>query len=195
MNTALSHGDFVRAAGVLGCEVAAIKAVAEVESPKGGFLPSGRLTVLFEGHKFYKYTQGKYALSHPTLCFREWNEQTRKFYKGGEAEWDERLNVAIALDRRAALLSASYGRFQVMGFNHKACGFPDVERFVANLGTGEPAQLDAFVRYIAHRRLEPALKSRDWAAFALAYNGAGYAVNQYDVRMARAYAKHTAVAA
>ena len=184
---ALTLADYQRAANILGCEVAAIQAVSEVESPKGGFLPSGRLTVLFEGHKFYKYTQGKYAESYPTLCHKL---PTHAFYLGGEREWDERLTVAMGLDRRAAMLSASYGRFQVMGFNHVACGFGDVEKFVANLATGEPAQLDAFVRYIAHNHLERALQGHDWVAFAKAYNGAGYAENQYDQRMARAFLKY-----
>lgn len=33
-----------------------------------------------------------------------------------------------------------------------------------------------------------ALKSKDWAEFAYRYNGEGYAANQYDIKLAEAYA-------
>lgn len=189
--TPLTASDFAHAANVLGCEEAAIRAVSDVESAGDGFLPSGRLVVKFEGHIFYKYTQGAFAKTHPTLCYPRWTEAHSR---RGEAAW-LRLDQAIALNRRAALLSTSFGRFQVMGFNHAACGFADVERFVANLASGEPAQLQAFIRYIIHRKLADALKAKDWAAFAKGYNGPAYAENQYDRKMATAYAAHARLAA
>src|SRR5438477_9335143 len=115
----LNQNDFQEAAMLLNCDVPAIKSVAEVESAGDGFLNDGRVKILFEGHKFYKYTKGAYAQSHPTICFPKW---TKAFYaKGPNAEVGgagelARLDEAIALDRPGALLSASYGKFQLMGF-------------------------------------------------------------------------------
>jgi hypothetical protein len=35
--------------------------------------------------------------------------------------------------------------------------------------------------------MHQALKSHDWSTFARLYNGAGYAANHYDVKIAQAY--------
>ncbi|WP_373427998.1 N-acetylmuramidase domain-containing protein, partial [Chryseobacterium sp. WLY505] len=47
----LTEQDYINAAKELGCEVSAIKAVSEVEAPKGGFQADGTPTILFERHK------------------------------------------------------------------------------------------------------------------------------------------------
>lgn len=70
----LNDNDFQQAATLLTCDVPAIKAVAEVESSGDGFLSDGRVKILFEGHKFYKYTNGAYAQSHPTICYKVWTK-------------------------------------------------------------------------------------------------------------------------
>ncbi|PCR16417.1 hypothetical protein CQA65_30210, partial [Klebsiella pneumoniae] len=43
-------------------------------------------------------------------------------YTGGDAEL-ERLHGAIAIDKDCAYESASYGLFQIMGFNCVICGY------------------------------------------------------------------------
>lgn len=186
----LSERDFARAARVLGCDVPAIQAVAEVESRGDGFLPSGRLKVLFEGHIFHRYTKGLHDAHHPTLSFPKWS---KAFYLGGEREW-ERVEAAKALNARAALLSTSWGRFQIMGFNHVACGFGSVEQFVDAMAASEGAQLDAFVAFVRHTHLDAPLREARWADFAKGYNGPGYAQNAYDVKLAQAHAKYRTAA-
>ena len=52
MPPSLTEADYAAAAGRLGCSVAAIKAVAKVESKGSGFLPSGEPRILFERHVF-----------------------------------------------------------------------------------------------------------------------------------------------
>lgn len=185
----LEERDFVKAAFILECEIEAVKAVCEVEAPKGGFLKSGRPAILFEGHQFYKYTKGKFAESHPTLCHKDW---TTKNYKGGEAEW-ERLEAAMKLDRTAALMSTSFGKFQIMGFNFALCGFTSVEAFYEAMQQTEWDHLNAFIQYIEQVGLKDELQERRWADFARKYNGPGYQKNQYDVKMAAAYKKFKAL--
>ena len=50
--TPLDDAAIASAANKLGCEVAAVRAVVDVESG-GGFLPDGRPKILFERHKVY----------------------------------------------------------------------------------------------------------------------------------------------
>ncbi len=197
MPTKLAEEDFANAATKLGCDVAAIKAVAEVESTGSGFLPDGRVKVLFEGHWFHRLTKGKFAQSHPTLSFPRW---TRQHYAKGKtaairgAGELNRLEQAMKLDRRAALLSASYGRFQVMGFNHAICGFPSVEDFYQAMQRGEADHLAAFCGYIVSNGLRDELREHRWADFASRYNGPEYQKNHYDELLAAAYARFAGTA-
>lgn len=177
---------YVQAATALKCEVAAVRAVAEVESRGSGFLPSGKCKILFEAHIFSRLTGHKYDKSHPHISSRKWN---KALYKGGEREW-ARLGEAIALDRNAALQSASYGKFQVMGFNYQVCGYKTLDAFLIDTAT-EAGHLTMFLGYVKARGLVDELQRKDWAGFALGFNGAGYAANHYDTKMAAAYRKYS----
>lgn len=187
MSKKLDENDFEAAARTLDCDIAAIKAVAEVESSGDGFLDDGRAKILFEGHIFYKYTKGQYKESHPTICYSPW---TKKHYLGGDKEYD-RLMAAEELNRTAARMSASYGKFQVMGFNFAVCGFSSVDEFYDAMQLDEKAHLDAFCEYIKHNRLEETLRRHDWTEFAKRYNGPEYWKNAYDTKMQRAYEKYS----
>ena len=39
--------------------------------------------------------------------------------------------------------------------------------------------------------LQEAIQNKDWKTFARLYNGANYAVNKYDVKMAQSYKKYS----
>ncbi len=180
----LVQADFERAATALRCEVAAIRAVCEVEAPRGGFLSDGRVVILFERHWFHRLTKGQYSNLHPDI-----SNPKPGGYLGFANEYT-RFNRAFALDATAAMLSASWGKFQIMGFNHALCGFATVDAFVDAMKSGEGAQLDAFVAYVRHECLDDELREHRWTAFARRYNGVDYARNKYDTRLANAYAKY-----
>lgn len=190
----LTESDFKAAAKLLNCDIAALKAVAEVESSGNGFLSDGRVKILFEGHQFHKHTKGAYAESHPTICYEKW---TKKHYtKGPNADVRgagelARLEQAMSLDREAALKSASYGKFQIMGFNFSSCDFDDVEEFYAAVQASEGAQLKAFCCFIKANNLDRHLRKHRWASFARGYNGPAYADNKYDKKLAVAHAKYS----
>lgn len=183
--TRLAAADIEQAAKALGCAVAAVRAVIDVES-RGGFLPDGRPKILFERHYFARLTGGAHNAAHPDISNRQPGG-----YRGGAAEY-ERIGRAIRLDRDAALRSASWGMFQIMGDNGKVAGFPDVESFVAAMVSGEPAHLDAFVKFVKKAGLADELGRTDWAGFARGYNGKNYAINQYDKKLAAAFLIHSA---
>lgn len=185
--TRLTKADYQHAVTKLGCELAAIQAVSDVESKGAGFFPSGRPAILFEAHIFSRKTFHCFDKLHPTISSKSAN---KKLYVGGDAEYD-RLANAMALDRQAALLSASWGRFQIMGFNHAACGYATVEQFVGDMFDTEGKHLNAFVEFVKSSKLTDALKNKQWATFAARYNGPAYAENAYDTKMAAAYKKYS----
>lgn len=179
----LTEGDHLAAARRIDCDVAAIRAVIEVES-RGGFLPDGRPRILFERHIFHRLTGGRFGSGHSAI-----SSPRPGGYYGGAREYD-RLHAAIAFDRSAALQSASWGAFQIMGFNHELAGHGDVEAFVATMVSGEPAQLQAFIAFLSATGLDAPLRNHDWAAFARGYNGPAYARNRYDEKLATAWRKY-----
>lgn len=188
MKQPLTEQDFIDGAEAIGCEVATVKAVAEVESGKrGGFCPDDFPVTLFEGHIFYRYTSGRFASSNPTLCHPRW---TREFYGRTWEIERNRLNTAIFLDRRAALMSASWGRFQIMGFNFAVVGCLSVQKFVNRMCASEREQGALFVQYILHEDLADELRERRWDDFARRYNGPMYHLNRYAERLEAAYRKH-----
>ena len=186
----LSESDYEDAAKYIGCEIAAIKAVSEVESSGDAYLTSGKPKILLEAHIFSKLTERVYDISNATISSRNWN---RSLYKGGDSEYG-RLKSAIELDSSAALKSASWGRFQIMGFNYKYTGHPSVEMFVRDMFRSEAAHLKAFLAFVKSKNLDKHLISKDWAAFAKGYNGSAYEENKYDSKLETAYSKYVEVA-
>jgi hypothetical protein len=177
----------------LGVEEAVLRAVADVESAGSGFLPapSELPKVLFEGHVFSRLTQGRFDASHPGLSYPKWDKS--KYAGSLTGEW-KRLDAACALERTSALQAASWGAFQIMGFNYGLCGFADVEAFVAAQKAGALDQAESFAQFIARDLYLVPLKSRDWKAFAAAYNGPSFAKNQYDQKLEAAYDREVAAA-
>lgn len=193
----LVDADYIDAAVYLDVEPAAIHAVDEVESSGSGFLPDGKIKILFEGHIFHRYTKGRFS-NDPANADISYPTWTTKFYTKGNTQTRgdgelARLAKAAKLDRKAALLSASYGRFQVMGFNFALCGYTDVETFFNDMQDDETKHLEAFVMYVEHANLVNALRDKNWAVFAKGYNGPMYAKNAYDKKLLNAYNKWAAL--
>lgn len=188
----LTEQDYINAANDLGCNVAAIKAVDDVESLGDGFLASGKLKILFEGHKFYKYVTDPEQVSkdYPTICFRVSTAETRKYYLGGEAEY-KRFNQAFKIDPRAAMLSTSWGRYQIMGFNYQDAGYKSVDEMIDDYKLGEDKQLLSFCQFVKKVDLHKCLQGDkpDFAAFASGYNGKSYKINKYDIKLQASFNK------
>lgn len=181
----LTDADFERAAKALGVDEAAVRAVAQVESLGHGFQDNGEPVILFERHIFHRLTGGKYDADYPDI-----SDRVQGGY-GAKRQQHARLQRAGALDREAALKSASWGMFQVMGFNYKACGFSRLQGFINAMYAGEPEQLGATIAFIRNDPdLHRALQNRRWADFARIYNGPAYRRNLYDTKLAAAYKRH-----
>jgi hypothetical protein len=180
----LVRADFEAVAGRLGCEWEAVAAVSQVESgPLGGFAADGRPIILFERHLFSRWTNHQYDAAHPTV-----SNQTPGGYPRTQADRWAQMAEAYALDPEAALQSASYGRFQVLGRNYTNLGMANAHLYVSKIAKSEKDQLEAFEGFVVANNLKDELQRKDWAGFARGYNGPGYAANQYDQKMAQAYA-------
>lgn len=185
--TPLGPHDLAATAGEMNIDLAAIEAVCDIESSGGGFLLGGRPKILFEAHIFGRLTNHRWDSSHPNISAPSWD---RSLYGAGGAHQFDRLAEAMALDRRAALNSASWGMFQVLGLNDGQCGYADVEAFVADMCESEAKQLEIFRRFCDNGGLTKYLRLHDWVRFAVRYNGAGQAANGYSGKLADAYRRH-----
>ncbi len=165
----------------LSVQPAELWAVLQVETRGCGFFADRRPAILFERHVFSRRTGGRFDKEAPDVS----NPQAGG-YAGGAAEY-KRLEKAMALDAQAALMSASWGLGQVMGFHAEDLGYGTVEQFVTRMMESEDEQLDAVTTFLLRNHLDKPLREHDWAAFARGYNGAGYAKNQYDKKLATAY--------
>ena len=195
----LKEQDLVEVAEQLGIELAAVKAVNSIESSGRGFTVDGRTKILFEGHVFWKQLIARninpetFVIGNENVLYPKW---TKKYYVGGKAEYD-RLDKAIAISKNkdvaeAAYASASYGLFQIMGFHYKSLGFDDIIAFVGTMKENEGEHLKAFAKFVEVNNLIKYLKSKQWADFALRYNGTGFKANNYDEKLAKAYEKYNA---
>ena len=189
----ISKLDFEQAAKSLDVDVAAIRAVHEVESGgRSGFLKDGRPIILFEGHIFWNELKKrginpeKYSDQYSDVLFPSWNKTS---YVGGIAEY-VRLEKASKIHKDAALCSASWGMFQIMGFNHKLCGFTTVQDYVESIKQSANNHLISFVKFLKNTRLDKPLRELDWKTFAKRYNGPGYGQNKYDKKLEAAYLKY-----
>lgn len=180
----LSEANFSDVATRQNIPVAAIKAVARVESGgRSGFDEQYRPKILFGAHHFRKHTRRLFDLSHPHLsCDRT---SAKKYYR-----WDQysRLYEAMLLDPVAAIKSASWGKFQVLGSNHN--GWPDPVSFARAMQQSENNHLKSFEAYCVTNGLIAHLRSKNWAGFAEGYNGANYKDFDYDTKIANAYKRY-----
>lgn len=193
MSKQLTNEQIKELASSYGIEYACLKAVIEVESAGSGFV--GNLPkILYEPHIMHRLlTQDKWITvrnkmmaDEPSLCYPRWG--TYKY--GKTSEQHNKLAIASKYSREHALQACSWGLGQVMGFHWKSLGYPSLQAFINDMYESEAKQLDAMLRFIKSNDLLNHLRNRDWAKFARGYNGAGYAKNQYDIKLARAYAKH-----
>lgn len=184
--------DLHQAAIDLDVPIAAIRAVNEVESRGQGFHDDGRPIILFERHVFWRRLVARHI--DPSTFGADFAQVLSRKpggYQGGAAE-HTRLGAAVLINADAAHESCSWGLFQVMGFHWQRLGFADLRTFLDAMWRDEAAHLNAFVRFVqTDPNLHAALRAGEWAKFARRYNGPAYARNQYDVKLARIYARYT----
>jgi len=191
MSKKLTEAQIATQAKVLGIEVAALRAVIEVECKGSGFNADGTPVILFERHVMRQRLIANkrdidlslISAERPDLC----SKSTGAY--GLYSAQHGRLAAATKYHRESALESCSWGIGQVMGYHWQALGYPSLQAFINAMYKDEASQLEAMCRYIKANNLVNALKNKDWKAFARGYNGKEYAKNSYDVKLGNAYKK------
>lgn len=184
----LTEHDFREVAEELDVEVAAIKAVVEIEAGKAmkGFWAPGVPVV--------NYDRAMWAKSRRLVTSNRKAPASAKIPAGlpaGHArnEWQQLVN-ARKINEQQANLSTFWGMFQIGGFNWRKCGAESIEDFVRRMSISEREQLELFAQFLKSTGLDKHLKTKNWRAFARGYNGASYARRGYHTRLAAAYARH-----
>ncbi|QNY27997.1 N-acetylmuramidase family protein [Acinetobacter seifertii] len=173
----LKDEDYKKAAIRLKVPELVIRVFGAVEGRGVGFLPNGKAKILFERHRMYFYlcqSLGKtFANSQVKITPNLVNTLTGG-YKGDAAEYT-RLSMAINIHKESALMSTSWGQFQIMGENWKDLGYSSVQEFVDQQQLSEGNQLEAFIRFIEWKPgLLEALRKQDWDTVFTLYNGKNY---------------------
>lgn len=173
---------FIEAAHTLKCEVAAVKAIAMTETKGSPFLSPGKPYILYERHIFSSLTNNRFDTSHPDISAKEPYP-----HYGTYNQQYIRLDEARKLDENAALESASWGAFQILGRYYKRCGFNSIQQFVSGMKTID-GQFYSFINFInSDNSLLNALQQKSWRRVAYIYNGRAYYKKHYDIRLANNY--------
>lgn len=162
-----------------------LHAFIEAETRGTGFDAEGRPRILFERHIFYRYVPAEKRAA----AIKAGLASAEPGGYGKESEQYPKLLRAIAIDRKAALFSCSWGLAQVMGFNHELAGYRDVELMVTAFMDDEENHLQAAVNFIKASKLDDELRAHNWKGFARGYNGKNYHINRYDEKLEEAFLK------
>ncbi|OTN41840.1 MULTISPECIES: N-acetylmuramidase domain-containing protein [Acinetobacter calcoaceticus/baumannii complex] len=194
----LKDSDYKKAAERLKVSELTIRVFGAVEGRGVGFLSNGKPKILFERHRMYAYLRlkkgtafaDKMAAERPNIVNRKTGG-----YLGNEAEY-VRLEQAKQIDVDSALMSTSWGQFQVMGENWKQLGYASVQEFVEQQFVSESYQLEAFIRFIEWKTgtfdkkkvtLIDALRAENWDIVFTLYNGSNYKKLGYQAKFQKEY--------
>lgn len=181
----LDDTDLPRIGALIGVGEDEIHAVLDVESAGSGFDSNARPKMLFEPHIFYRNLLGanRDRAVQLGIAYPNWGAQPYP------KDSYPRLLAATTIDETVALRSASFGLGQILGENFKAAGYPTVQAMVTAFVQSEAKQLEGMIAFIKANKLDDDLRRHDWAGFAHGYNGAGYKKNNYDIKLANAFAR------
>lgn len=184
--TGLSDEDFRLVAEELNVEVAAIRAVVEIEAGKSmkGFWAPGIPVINFDS-KMYARMKSK----APSKAGAKGEKVPEGLSGYALREWTQLIN-ARKTNAQGANMGTFWGMFQIGGFNYKQCGCSSVDEFVKLMSYSELEQLELFAAFITNGGMLEDLRQKNWAAFARKYNGAGYKKRGYHTKMAAAYKKY-----
>lgn len=173
----LKDSDYIGAAKRLNVSELVIRVFGATEGRGVGFLKNGKAKILFERHRMYFYLsqfKGKAYANQQMKCCPSIVNMTPGGYKGEDAEYT-RLRLAQNIHAESALMSCSWGQFQIMGENWKDLGYQSVFDFVDQMQSSESLQLEAFIRFIEWKPgLLAALQKQEWHTVFTLYNGKNY---------------------
>lgn len=193
--TRITDEDYEQVASELGVEVAAVKAVVDIEAGRAheGFYEPGLPIINFDMTMFRKFARKKgvnlssYTKSHQALFSR----LNARRHGSTQAAQYVRFRAACSIDSIAAIEGTFWGMFQIGGFNWKICGCSSITEFIERMSFSEREQLELFAAFLKSTGMDKYLRAKNWSAFARRYNGTQYARRGYHTRLAAAYRRHS----
>ena len=86
-----------------------------------------------------------------------YDKWTKKYYKGGEGEYERMEKAASISDlpgtKEAAFCSASCRAYQIMGYNYKNLGYNSIDNWVSAMSDHEREHLAAFGKFISMKNI------------------------------------------
>ena len=179
---AITHAQEKQFAARLGVSVKQLQAVARVESSGGGFDKSGKPKILFERHKFHKYTGGKWSVA-------TFSNPVGGGYK--DSSWDKLVGAIVTGDVDAAFMACSWGKFQVLGEWWDEFGYASPYAMARSTVESEAAHYELLCHYIDYNHLKDEMAAlstnpESCRAFARGYNGPRYRDFSYHTKLAAA---------
>ena len=174
----ITLGNCQACADSMGIAPELVQTVAKVESQ--GDLSS----FLFEPHVFSRLTNHKYDATHPDISYPKWD---RKRYPKRKEDRLTQFGKAVYLEPNKAYESASWGLFQIMGFNYKIAGYTSAISMSTELQNSVEANINAFGSVVRTMGLIDTLRNKEWEKFARVYNGPGFRENNYHLKMEAEY--------
>lgn len=193
--TRLTEADYEEVAQMLDVDVAAIKAVVDIETGRRheGFWAPGKPLINFDLTMYRRFAPrcgvslAKAKKAHPEIFRRP----DARRYGSYQAAQQARLDAACDVDTVSAYQSTFWGMFQIGGFNWRKCGCESVQQFVALMSRSERSQLELFARFIENAGMVDAVRRHNWLQFALKYNGPKARSRGYHKRLAASYKRHS----
>ena len=194
--TGLTEADYEEVAQMLDVDVAAIKAVVDIETGRRheGFWAPGKPLINFDLTMYRRFAPrcgvslSKAKKAHPEIFRRP----DARRYGSYQAAQQARLDAACDVDTVSAYQSTFWGMFQIGGFNWRKCGCESVQQFVELMSRSERSQLELFARFIENSGMVDAVRRHNWLQFALKYNGPKARSRGYHKRLAASYKRHSA---
>lgn len=154
-----------------------------VEAGGKAFDKSGRPTMLFEPHVFYRCLPKakRRKAAEAGLAYQKW--------RPGEYPSDSypRLLRAIQIDEDAALKACSIGLSQVLVENHLQVGYDSPQEMWQAFMDDEENHVEAMLKFLLANSIDDDLRAERWENVARVYNGPKYAQNNYHTKMAKAF--------
>ena len=202
----------------LNCEPGLIYAISKQESANSSFIEvDGEKipSILYERHQFRNHSGNPaFGISHPEIYGSAYKRARRgrdgiyidiqtgqeihphnTYGPGGRFQY-ERLMKAYLLNEDAALKACSWGKFQIMGFNHKKAGFQTVKDFTAAMALGESEHIKAFLKFArGNAKLIRGLREKNFEMIAEGHNGLGWrSINpEYAANIERFYNEYNRI--
>lgn len=189
--TKITEAHYEKLAADLNVEKEVLKAVAMVESKGKGFINDKtgrrRAKILLERHKMYKHLKRKISQErlsslvqkHPRIIYSEAGGY------GSEQEQFRKLEIAKSIDEAVAIKSCSWGEFQVLGEYFNDGGYSTPQELEIAMNQCSLQQFLYFQKFlkITKPQVVKNMRVKNWKKIAFYYNGSGYRINAYDVKM------------